>query len=206
MIQGQICTVTDGSKASPWIVAPLKSYSPCTCTGAAKECSTLNVCDVAKKTCTCTPGKDHFCYVDKERIYAVKYDCFKKDDTEFRMYKCDGDNLLRTSYSDDKCTTVMTVANGGKINKLTPTSETTTKKDDENGGVEKTETSTDTVGISTCKGGVAGPSEAEKKKRVGASPSPSSTGEKIGDNNAASLTLSFAAFFVLAVTSAISYS
>ena len=47
------CSVTDGSKATPW-TGGTALYEPCTCTGAAKKCSTLNVCDVAKKTNNCT--------------------------------------------------------------------------------------------------------------------------------------------------------
>merc|ERR1711981_1012450 len=83
--------------------------------------------------------------------------------------KCDGDNVVRKTYSDAQCTTEVTVANGGEIVTFTSTSETKTELDN---GVSKTETSTDTVGISTCKGGVAEMSAAEK---AAASPTPTPT-------------------------------
>ena len=105
------CSVTDGSKATPWTGGTAQN-EPCTCAGAG-GCTTLNVCDVAKKTCVCTPGTDHFCYEDtgdksdlpgtkvgEEFSYAMKFGCFKysekRDDgsDQFQLYKCDGDNVI----------------------------------------------------------------------------------------------------------------
>jgi len=151
------CSVTDGSKASPFSTGSNKNYEECTCAGAAKECSALNVCDVVKKTCTCTPGKDHWCYNDEERTYAVKFGCFlegeKDGKKKYEGFKCDGDNVGKKSYSDDKCTTELTVENGGRIQTFTPTKVTTVRMSD---GQKKTKDDTETFGISTCKGGVAG--------------------------------------------------
>ena len=147
------CSVTDGSKASPFSTGSNKNYEECTCAGAAKECSALNVCDVVKKTCTCTPGKDHWCYNDEERTYAVKFGCFKEEANKFEGFKCDGDNVVKKSYSDDKCTTEITVENGGRIQTFTPTKTTQVRMSD---GQKKTKEETTTTGISTCKGGVAG--------------------------------------------------
>jgi hypothetical protein len=151
------CSVTDGSKASPFSTGSTKNYEECTCAGAAKECSALNVCDVVKKTCTCTPGKDHWCYNDKKRTYAVKFGCFYEGEADgkkkYEGFKCDGDNVGKKSYSDDKCTTELTVENGGRIQTFTPTKVTTVRMSD---GQKKTIDDTETFGISTCKGGVAG--------------------------------------------------
>ena len=151
------CSVTDGSKATPWTGGTGErssgQYEPCTCTGAAKSCSTLNVCDVAKKTCVCTPGKDHWCYEDDERSWAIKFGCFKEGDSEFKGYKCDGDNVLGAKYSDSSCTTHTTPANGGEDETFSATKKTKDKKED--GTVITVEDPTVT-GISTCKGGVAG--------------------------------------------------
>jgi hypothetical protein len=114
----------------------------------------LNVCDVAKKTCVCTPGKDHWCYEGAENSYAVKFGCRKEGDNKFKGYKCDGDNVLEAKYSDATCTTQITPANGGEATTFSATKMTRVQKEDD--GTLKTDVSTTTTGISTCKGGVAG--------------------------------------------------
>jgi hypothetical protein len=159
------CSVTDGSKASPW-TGGTAGYEECTCTGAAKKCSTLNVCDVAKKTCVCTPGKDHWCYEDAEHSFAVKFICMADGSdkgSEFKGWKCVGDNVLEAKYSDAACTTHITPANGGDDKTFSATKVTKVEKDD--GTVKTTEDPTIT-GISTCKGGVAGAGAAEAKPAV----------------------------------------
>jgi hypothetical protein len=150
------CSVTDGSKATPW-TGGTAQYEECTCTGAG-GCTTLNVCDVAKKTCVCTPGKDHWCYesakVGEETSYAVKFGCFAKGDNKFKGWQCVGDNVLGAHYSDAACTTHITPANGGEDETFSATGRTSVKKDDD--GTVQTEEKTTITGISTCKGGVAG--------------------------------------------------
>ena len=208
------CSVTDGSKATPWTggtaYAEPSSWKgawvggttePCTCTGAS-ICTTLNVCDVAKKTCVCTPGKDHWCYEDakvgQEASYAMKFGCFKysekRDDgsDQFQLYKCDGDNVISKLYSDAACTTYITPANGGQDQTGSATAVTKTEISGGSGtfpdpnGVKTRECSnTDDLckksGISTCKGGVAGasagaaaPGPAPGPAAGAAAPSPAS--------------------------------
>jgi len=145
------CSVTDGSKATPW-TGGTAGYEPCTCTGAAKKCATLNVCDVAKKTCVCTPGKDHWCYEDAEHSFAVKFGCIA-DGSEFKGWKCVGDNVLEAKYSDAACTTHITPADGGDKMTFSATEVTKVEKED---GTVITKVDTTKSGISTCKGGVAG--------------------------------------------------
>jgi hypothetical protein len=147
------CSVTDGSKASPWM-GGTSFAEECTCTGVAKICTTLNVCDVAKKTCVCTPGKDHWCFEDAERIYAVKFGCFKDGDNKFKGLKCDGDNVLQQIFSDATCATHTTPANDGEDTTYSVTKTTSVKKKDD--GTLETKEDTTATGISTCKGGVAG--------------------------------------------------
>jgi len=194
------CSVTDGSAATPWTTGNSGAYEPCKCAGAAKTCSALNVCDVAKKTCVCTPGKDHWCYQDSNNIFAVKFKCYKasSNDQYYQGYKCDGDSVVAKRYSDDKCTTEVTVENGGRTEIFTSTKKTQIRMDS---GSKKTEEDTTITGISTCKGGVAAPSEAEKKKEAGNSPSPSSVRLGNGDENAGSVTqCSTLAMLIVVVT------
>jgi len=194
------CSVTDGSAATPWTTGNSGAYERCKCAGAAKDCSTLNVCDVAKKTCVCTPGKDHWCYQDSNNIFAVKFKCFKESskDQYYQGYKCDGDSVVAKKYSDDKCTTEVTVENGGRTEIFTSTKKTQIRMES---GSKKTEEDTTITGISTCKGGVAAPSEAEKKKEAGNSPSPSSVRLGNGDENAGSVTqCSTLAMLIVVVT------
>ena len=164
------CSVTDGSKATPWTGGGTAQVEPCTCTGAG-GCTTLNVCDVAKKTCVCTPGKDHWCYEDakvgQEASYAMKFGCFKysekRDDgsDQFQLYKCDGDNVISKLYSDAACTTYITPANKGQDQTFSATGQTIVEI---SAGAVKTRECSNTddlckkSGISTCKGGVAGAS------------------------------------------------
>ena len=184
------CSVTDGSKATPW-TGGTASVEPCTCTGAG-ACSTLNVCDVAKKTCVCTPGKDHWCYentnIGKEASYAVKFGCAKYHEdvagaSAYQLYKCDGDNVISKLYSDATCTTHITPANGGMDETGSATVVTSTEISD--GAVKTRECSNTpelckTTWISTCKGGVAGasagaaaPSPAPGPAAGAAAPGPS---------------------------------
>jgi len=200
------CSVTDGSKATPWTggtaYAEPSSWKgawvggttePCTCTGAS-ICTTLNVCDVAKKTCVCTPGKDHWCYEDakvgQEASYAMKFGCFKysekRDDgsDQFQLYKCDGDNVISKLYSDAACTTYITPANKGQDQTFSATGQTIVEI---SAGAVKTRECSNTdelckkSGISTCKGGVAGasagaaaPGPAPGPAAGAAAPSPAS--------------------------------
>ena len=170
------CSVTDGSKATPW-TGGTAQFEPCTCTGAG-GCTTLNVCDVAKKTCVCTPGKDHWCYEDakvgQEASYARKFGCYKyaediADASAYQLFKCDGDNVISKLYSDEACTTHITPANGGMDETYSATAQTIVEISGGSGtfpdpnGVKTRECSnTDDLckksGISTCKGGVAGAS------------------------------------------------
>jgi hypothetical protein len=167
------CSVTDGSKATPW-TGGTAGYEPCTCTGAAKKCTTLNVCDVKKKTCVCTPGKDHWCYEDAEHSFAVKFGCIA-DGSEFKGWKCVGDNVLEAKYSDAACTTHITPANGGDDKTFSATKVTKVEKE---GGTVVTEVDTDVKGISTCKGGVAGAGAAAPGPAPGAAaPGPSGDAE-----------------------------
>jgi hypothetical protein len=179
------CSVTDGSAATPWTTGYSGSYEMCTCAGAATYCSTLNVCNVAKKTCVCTPGKDHWCYQSNDHTLALKFGCFKESDQYYQGYKCDGDSVVSNKYSDDKCTTEVTVENGGQTYIFTSTKRTSIEMDS---GSKKTKEDTTITGISTCKGGVAAPSEAEKAE-AGKSPAGNST-ENFGNSteNAGSVT------------------
>ena len=164
------CSVTDGSKATPWTGGGTAQVEPCTCTGAG-GCTTLNVCDVAKKTCVCTPGKDHWCYEDakvgQEASYARKFGCFKYEEKredgsdQYQLFKCDGDNVISKLYSDAACTTYIAIAlpNEGQDQTFSATGQTIVEI---SAGAVKTRECSNTdelckkSGISTCKGGVAG--------------------------------------------------
>ena len=164
------CSVTDGSKATPWTGGGTAQVEPCTCTGAG-GCTTLNVCDVAKKTCVCTPGKDHWCYEDakvgQEASYARKFGCYKYEEKredgsdQYQLFKCDGDNVISKLYSDAACTTYITPANKGQDQTFSATGQTIVEI---SAGAVKTRECSNTdelckkSGISTCKGGVAGAS------------------------------------------------
>jgi len=169
------CSVTDGSKASPW-TGGTAGYEMCACTGTG-GCTTLNVCDVAKKTCVCTPGKDHWCYEDSanKASYAVKFICMAHG-SEFKGWKCVGDNVLEAKYSDAACTTHITPANGGEDKTFSATKTTMIEKEDD--GTLKTEEKTTITGISTCKGGVAGAGAAAPGPAPGAAaPGPADDAE-----------------------------
>jgi hypothetical protein len=132
----------------------------------------LNVCDVKKKTCVCTPGKDHWCYEDDERSFAVKFGCIA-DESKFKGWKCVGDNVLEAYYSDAACTTHIKPADDGEDTTFSATKYTKVQKGD---GDDATKTSGDTTvtGISTCTGGVAGAGAAAPGPAPGAAaPGPS---------------------------------
>jgi hypothetical protein len=75
------------------------------------------------------------------------------DGSEFKGWKCDGDNVLEAKYSDAACTTHITPANGGDDKTFSATKTTTVKME---GGTLETKEDTTLTGISTCKGDVAG--------------------------------------------------
>ena len=124
---------------------------------------------------SCTPGKDHWCYSDKERNYAIKFGCFNEGDSanpKFIAFKCGGDTVVKKTYTDDTCTSE--VANG-EIEIFTPTGKTKKKNDEE--FIDK-----DTTGTSSCKDGVAsGVAGGASSGTPTTDGSPSPTTDGVGD-------------------------
>lgn len=77
------------------------------------------------------------------------------DGSEFKGWKCVGDNVLEAKYSNGACTVHIKPADDGEDQTFSATKKTKVQKGD---GDDATKTDEDTTvtGISTCKGGVAG--------------------------------------------------